>query len=223
MAGGRWSLRWFPASFFGSLRRGWAAPLLAIVVLAGIAASGTAPTAQADSSVLMCGITVQPRTQNVAISSNLAAAGVTYADVVASFQPWNDLFTKYHGIAIFAEYTGNPQDADILVTADGSPRTWVETKCVSGFNQGNLEAIVHLGYQDSWRNQTMMPHEMGHTLGFSDFGTTADLTSSHFNYRPCDGSYIGVMSYCTSPQAWFLDLGIPGIKLDGDLVRTYWQ
>ncbi|HEX5368420.1 MAG TPA: hypothetical protein VFY10_03300 [Dehalococcoidia bacterium] len=224
MAGGRWSLGSVSASFFTSIRRWWAAPLLAVVLLAGVAASQTAPLASAASNDLMCGITVQQRTQNVAISPDLAAAGVTYADVVAAFQPWNNLFMRYYGFPIFAEYTGYAQDADIVVTAAGAPRTWVETRCIAGFaQQGNVHSIVHLGYEDYWRNLTMLPHELGHTLGFADFGTTADLSSGHYNYRPCDGSYIGVMSYCTSPQAWFLDLGIPGIRLDGDLVRTYWQ
>lgn len=224
MAGGLGSLRSLSASVFSAIRHGWAAPLLATVLVASVVVSAGAPAAEANSSDLMCGLTVEARTQDVAISPDLAAAGVTYNDVIAAFQPWNDLFMKYHGFPIFTEHTGNWWDADILVTADGSTRTWVETKCNPGFAPaGNIQSIAHLGSQDVWRNAQMLPHELGHTLGFADFGTMTDLTSAHVGYKPCDGSYIGVMSYCTSYQAWFLDLSIPGIQFDGDLVRTYWQ
>ena len=98
MAGGHWSLGSFSASFFRLVRRTAAAPVLAALLLTAVAASGAGPAAHANAADFMCDFRVQPRTQNVAISPDLAAAGVSYADVVAAFQPWNDLFMKYHGL-----------------------------------------------------------------------------------------------------------------------------
>ena len=31
------------------------------------------------------------------------------------------------------------------------------------------------------------------------------------------------MSYCTSSDMWFMDEVIPGMYLDGQLVRDYWN
>jgi hypothetical protein len=199
-----------------------AAPLGAIALtLAVVAGSPVSHADAATSDHLMCNYKADYRTQTVSIDPNLAAAGVTYDDVVASFAPWNNLFQEYHGFAIFAPYYGDWQDADILVTAQGSASTWVNTVCSSGYVQrGNNKAVVFLGANDAWRNKRMLSHELGHALGFADHGA-GDASTGHIGFKPC-GNYIGVMSYCTSPQAWFMDASLAGSLVDGQLVRDYY-
>lgn len=199
-----------------------AAPIALAALSFGIMTSVSPSTTEAATSDhLMCGWKAAPRTQTVSIDPNLAAAGVTYDDVVASFGPWNNLFATYHGFAIFAPYGGNWWEADILITASGYDRTWVQGQCSPGFEQrGNNHTIVFLGSQDAWRNKTMLSHEVGHALGFADHGA-GDASTGHIGFKPC-GNYIGVMSYCTSPQSWFIASPISGLFVDAELVRDYW-
>ena len=166
---------------------------------------------------------VGQRTQTVSIDPDLAGAGITRDDVLASFQPWNDLFLKYHGFAIFAEHQGAWDQADILITAHSQwNRTWVSNRCVPGFVQrGANHSILYIGKDDSWRNQDFLPHELGHTLGFGDHGAAVDHSPGHVGFQACNANYIGVMSYCTSLQSWFLDYVVPGAVLDAQLVQRY--
>ncbi|MGE0059023.1 MAG: hypothetical protein AB7P33_06795 [Dehalococcoidia bacterium] len=199
-----------------------AAPLGVIALTVGIIAATPASTQAATSDHMMCGFKVSYRTQTVSIDPYLASTGVTYDDVIASFAPWNNLFQKYHGFPIFAPYAGDWQDADILLTAQGYSSTWVNTKCSGSYVQrGNNQSIVFLGANDAWRNKTMLSHELGHTLGFADHGS-GDASTGHIGFKPC-GNYIGVMSYCTSPQSWFMDFNLAGSLVDGQLIRDYWQ
>ena len=196
-----------------------AAPVGALAIALGVVAGTPASTEATTADHMMCGFKVAPRTQTVSIDPNLAAAGVTYDDVIEAFRPWNNLFLKYHGFAIFAPHYGDWQDADILVTAEGYDRTWVTGKCIPGYQQrGNNHSIVFLGANDAWRNKSMLSHELGHALGIADHGTQA--STGHVGFKPC-GNYIGVMSYCTSPQSWFMDVALPGSYVDGQLVRDY--
>jgi hypothetical protein len=198
-----------------------AAPIGAIALALAVVAGSPAHSDAATSDHLMCNYRADYRTQTVSIDPNLAAAGVTYDDVLAAFAPWNNLFAEYHGFPIFAAYDGNWQDADILLTAQGSASTWVNTVCNPGYLQrGNNKAIVFLGANDAWRNRTMLAHELGHALGFADHGA-GDASSGHIGFKPC-GNYIGVMSYCTSPQSWFMDVDVAGSLVDGQLVRDYY-
>lgn len=215
-----------PGSTFGRIRRlaFKAAVPLALAALSFGAFNMSAPSSSeaAPADHLMCGWRADYRTQTVSIDPFLASAGVSYQDVVNSFAPWNSLYQQYHGFAIFAPHYGNWWEADILVTAQGGPRTWVAGKCTPGFVQhGNNHTIVFLGSQDSWRNKTMLSHEMGHALGFADHGN-GDASTGHIGFKPC-GNYIGVMSYCTSPQSWFIANPIAGLFVDGELVRDYWR
>ena len=209
-------------SIFRSVALKLAAPVGAIALgIAAIVGTPAAHTDAATSDHLMCNYKADHRTQTVSIDPYLAAAGVTYDDVIASFESWNALWRQYHGFDIFTPYYGNWQDADILVTANSSSVTWVNTACSAGFVQrGNNKAVVFLGSNDAWRNRTMLSHEMGHTLGFADHGN-GDASSGHVGFKPC-GNYIGVMSYCTSPQSWFMDLNLVGTLVDGQLVRDYY-
>jgi hypothetical protein len=198
-----------------------AAAIGAVALTVGLLFAAPLASEASTGDHLMCGFRVAPRTQTVSIDPDLAPTGVTYDDVVAAMTPWNDLFLRYHGFAIFAPFTGDWQDADILVTASGSERTWVNTKCNPGYLQrGNNQSIVFLGSQDAWRNKTMLSHELGHALGLADHGA-GDASTGHIGFKPC-GNYIGVMSYCTSPQSWFLDFVLAGSFVDGELVRDYW-
>jgi hypothetical protein len=198
-----------------------AAPVGAIAL--GIAAIVGSPSQSdaATSEHLMCNYRADYRTQTVSIDPGLAAAGITYDDVIAAFAPWNALFREYHGFDIFAPYSGNWQDADILLTAQGYSQTWVNTLCNPTYVQrGNNKAIVFLGANDAWRNRTLLSHELGHALGLADHGS-GDASTGHIGFKPC-GAYIGVMSYCTSPQSWFMDVDIAGMLVDGQLIRDYW-
>jgi hypothetical protein len=172
---------------------------------------------------LMCDWKVEQRTQTVWIDPDLTSSGVTHADVLAAFEPWNRLFSKYHGLPIFREHRGHPAEADIVIAGRGSQRTWVKTLCSPGaIQQGAAHSTVFLGPNDSWRNRAMLAHELGHTLGLADHGANAQHVEGHIGFRSCDYSYIGVMSYCSSPQSWFLDYEASGITFDGGLVRGYW-
>jgi hypothetical protein len=191
------------------------------LALAVVAGSPVGHAGAATSDHMMCNYKADYRTQTVSIDPDLAAAGVTYDDVIAAFAPWNALFTEYHGFPIFEAYYGNWQDADILLTAHGYTSTWVNSVCMPNYAQrGNNKAIVFLGANDAWRNQTMLAHELGHALGFADHGQ-GDASSGYVGFKPC-GNYIGVMSYCSSPQAWFLDFNVAGSLVDGQLIRDYW-
>jgi hypothetical protein len=199
-----------------------AAPLGAIALTLAVVAGSPATHADAATSDhMMCNYRSDARTQTVSIDPDLAAAGVTFDDVLAAFAPWNNLFEEYHGFPIFTPYYGDWQDADILITTHGYSSTWVNSVCIPGYVQrGNNKAIVFLGANDAWRNKTMLAHELGHALGFADHGA-GDATSGHVGFKPC-GNYIGVMSYCTSPQSWFIDTPIAGSLVDGELIRDYW-
>ena len=199
-------------------------PLLTAAFVLAVALFTTLLAPQpADAHHLMCDWKVEKRTQTVWIDPNLAGSGVTRADVLAAFEPWNRLFDKYHGLPIFVEYRGDPSHADIVVTARGSERTWVRTTCTKGFaQQGATHSTVFLGPRDSWRNRDFLPHELGHALGFADHGSEAQHMEGHVGFQPCNHTYIGVMSYCSSPQTWFLDYEANGITFDGGLVRGYW-
>ena len=165
---------------------------------------------------------VAQRTQQVAIDPALAATGVSRADVLAAFASWNALSLKYHGIPLFAEFNGDPREADIRLTTGVYARTWVATPCTPGYEfSGANHSIIFLGPADDWRNSQLLPHELGHTLGLADYGAPAEHTPGHVGFQEC-GNYIGVMSYCTSPQSWFLDFVVQGLVLDGQLVQRYW-
>ena len=88
--------------------------------------------------------------------------------------------------------------------------------------RGNNHSIVVLGRADFWRNRAMLPHEIGHALGLGDHGAPSQFSAGHVGIQPCSLAYMGAMSYCTSPQAWFLDLEVDGIAFDGQLVEGYW-
>ena len=197
---------------------------LSVAALVGVAGLGAhVPAADAASSqYLMCNWTVAPRTQTVYIDPAIAQTGVSKAQVLAAFQSWNNLFVKFHGFPIFAE-TGEWWMADVVINGHSSPNTWVDTVCNPGYQStGHSTSTVFLGRNDSSRNASMIVHELGHTLGLSDHGTTAQHLGGHIGYQPC-GNYYGVMSYCTSSQSWFLDIQTPGIYVDGNLVRDYWN
>jgi hypothetical protein len=216
--------RSFSSYIFGCTQELYSRLLLtaALVALMTVLVGHFSPrVAQAED--LMCGWKVAPRTQTVWVAPDLTGSGVTSADVLAAFEPWNKLFVKYHGFPIFVEYRGDPSRADIVVTARGSERTWVRTPCSPGVvSQGATHTTVFLGPRDSWRNRDMLSHELGHTLGFADHGAESQHSEGHIGFQPCDNSYIGVMSYCTSRQSWFLDYQVSGITFDGGLVQRYW-
>jgi hypothetical protein len=206
-------------SSFARLARILAAALLALLVFAALP-GGARP---AGAEALMCGLKVEQRTQYVSIDPGIEAAGVSRDGVLAAFEAWNRLFLKYHGFPIFAEHTGDWWDADILVTAQGYSHTWVATACLAGFEQrGANHSVVYLGAEDAWRNSQMLAHELGHALGLADYGAPAEHAVGHHGFLPCSTGYIGVMSYCTGPQSWFLDLDIPGVTVDGQVVARYW-
>jgi hypothetical protein len=197
--------------------------VLAVASAFALFAGVLGPAAPAAADHLMCGLRVEQRTQTVAIDPDMTAAGLSRDDVFAAFRPWNDLFVKYHGFPIFAEETGNWWDADILLTAHGWNRTWVATRCLPGFVQrGNNHSIVFAGRDDAWRNRQMLAHELGHAVGLGDHGAPAEHASGHIGFADCASRYIGVMSYCTSAQSWFLDRVMPNFTLDGQLVERYW-
>jgi hypothetical protein len=171
----------------------------------------------------MCDFRVERRTQTVSVDPNLADAGLLREDVLAAFRPWNDLALKYHGFPLFAEHAGEWWEADILLTAQGSSRTWVATPCNEAFlRRGANIAIVYAGPADAWRNREMLSHELGHALGLADHGEHSQETQGHIALAHCDLSYVGVMSYCTGPQSWFLDQVVPSIVLDSQIIQDYW-
>jgi hypothetical protein len=171
----------------------------------------------------MCSFKVEKRTQSVSIDPALVNAGVTREAVIAAFEPWNQLFNRYHGFPIFAEHAGDWWEADIVITSNGDAQTWVQTPCNQSYLEvGANKAIVYLGRGDAWRNQEMLAHELGHALGLADHGDHLQQSSGHIGFAHCDLSYIGVMSYCTGTQSWFRDLSLPGSILDGQLVSGYW-
>jgi hypothetical protein len=196
--------------------------LLVSLVLAGAFALLHGQTALAWSVPTMCGIKAEPRTQTVFIDTgDPAITGISREDVLAAMSHWNTLFEKYHGLPIFAPYDGNWWDADILITAMGSETTWVNTQCEPHFVQrGNNKSVIYIGRKDAWRNAEVIGMELGHSLGLPDWENHP--TADYINPQPC-GSYLGVMSSCAGPQTWFMDVDIPGLILDGQLVRDYWQ
>ena len=208
----------------GFTRELWSRPpLLATLLLAALLLAPSPFSGVARADHLMCGWSVEQRTQTVWVDPDLAGRGVTRADVIAAFEPWNLLFSRYHGMPVFAEHLGSAETADIVVTARGSERTWVQTKCTPGFVQrGATHSFVFLGWRDAWRNRGMLSHELGHALGLADHGSSAQHSHGHVGFKACNNTYIGVMSYCTSSQAWFLDYVAPGISFDGGLVQRYW-
>ena len=181
------------------------------------------PAADAASSqYLMCNWTAAPRTQTVYIDFSVARAGVSKEQVLAAFQSWNNLFVKYHGFPIFAE-ASSASKADVVIEGSTSERTWVDTVCNPRYlTSGKSTSTIHLGVKDGWRNATIIAHELGHSLGLSDHGTAAQHVAGHIGFQPCS-DYYGVMSYCTSSDMWFMDEVIPGMYLDGQLVRDYWN
>jgi hypothetical protein len=186
-----------------------------------IAASALTDAPRVEANAKMCGWKATPRPQTVSVDPWLEGTGITAADVLAAFEPWNQLFLKYHGFPIFVPHYGDWQTADILIAANVYPRTWVATTCTPGYVQrGNNHSILFLGYADAWRNRGMLSHELGHTLGLADHGAPAEHAGGHIGFVPC-GTYTGVMSYCTGPQSWFLDYEVAGLVLDGQLVRDY--
>ncbi len=196
---------------------------LAFLTVVGLYGLAFLAPNRAEAHHLMCGVAVEKQTQTVSIDPNLAGTGITHADVLTAFGQWNDLFTKYHGFPIFTVHRGNWWEADILLTARGSKRTWVANECISAFEQrGSNHTVVFIGINDSWRNRAILPHELGHALGLGDHGTAAQFSAGHIGIEPCSLSYIGVMSYCTSPQAWFLDIEVDGMGFDGQLIKGYW-
>src|SRR5699024_2120485 len=111
---------------------------------------------------------------------------------------------EYYGMPIFAPAAAG-QAADIVITGTGYKQTWVDTRCSSSFKgAGAANAVIYLGPNDSWRNKDMLSHEIGHALGFADHGTDTNASTGHIGYKPC-GNYVGVMSYCSSTQNWFMD------------------
>jgi hypothetical protein len=203
--------------------------VLAAAALFGVAVFGApAPVADAAGSryasqYLMCNWMVQPRTQTVYIDPSSAGTGVSKAQVLAAFDAWNKLFVKYHGFPIFVEHKGPASTADIVIDAHTSQRTWVDGHCDPAYKSvGKSHTTVYLGVKDKWRNATMIAHEIGHALGFADHGTGAQHVAGHIGFKSC-GNYYGVMSYCNSNQNWFMDIDAPGIYLDGQLVRDYWN
>ncbi len=130
---------------------------------------------------------------------------------------------KYHGFPIFVEHKGPASTADIVIDAHTSKYTWVDGVCNAKYKSaGASHTTVYLGVMDKWRNASMIAHELGHALGLSDHGTTAQHTGGHIGFSSCS-NYYGVMSYCTSSQSWFLDFDQAGIYVDGNLVRDYWK
>ena len=196
---------------------------LASAAFFGVAGFGSStPTADAASpKYLMCNWTVAPRTQTVYIDPSLSATGVSKAQVLAAFEPWNKLFTKYHGFPIFAEHKGPAATADVVIDAHSFSSTWVDGKCNSKYKSvGQSHTTLYLGAKDKWRNAKMLSHELGHALGLADHGADAQHAAGHIGFKPCS-NYYGVMSYCTSSQSWFLDFEQRGLYLDGQLVRDY--
>lgn len=163
----------------------------------------------------MCGVRAPYRTLNVSVE---LGGGITQTDVDTAFADWNNLWIKYHGFPLF-QPTPWGAAPDVVVTPD-TQYTWTQTPCISP--SLGLMGKVHLGWADSWRNAQWLPHELGHTLGLPDFLQPGTDTNKYIGPQPC-GNYIGVMSACTSPQAWFLDLSVPGYTFDGDLVRDFYQ
>jgi len=195
--------------------------LAAVLVVSGMPRTHSAEALE--SSYLMCGRTVEYRTQSVYVDPSIAAAGVSRADMLGAFWSWNRLFLKYHGFPIFAEHTGPKSTADIVIDATTYDTTWVDGVCRPGYvSAGWSHTTIYLGAKDSWRNGGMLAHELGHALGLADHGGDAQHAPGHIGYQPCS-NYLGVMSYCASWQTWFLDYEIAGLYLDGQLVRDYWR
>lgn len=203
--------------------------LLVSVALAGAALVGIggitpqAPAAEAaHPHYLMCGRTVEYRTQTVYIDPAIYNVGVTHGNVYGAFESWNKLFRKYHGFNIFAETTSRAA-ADVVIDARSFQRTWVDTVCSAKYrSQGRSHTTLYLGGSDSWRNAGYLAHELGHALGLADHGPNAQQMAGHIGYRSCS-NYYGVMSYCSGWQTWFLDINQRGIYVDGNLVRDYWR
>jgi hypothetical protein len=208
---------------FGYLGQRASLVLLTAALASGLFIASVSSSSTAHADHLMCGQKAERRTQTVWIDPNLGGAGVTRADVLGAFAPWNQLFIKYHGLPIFEEHLGAPAQADIVVTSRGNERTWVQTLCTSASVQGSTNhSTVLLGWRDAWRNRQMLAHELGHALGLADHGASAQQAGGHVGFKLCDNTYLGVMSYCTGFQAWFLDLVLPGVSVDGGMIRTYW-
>lgn len=197
------------------MRFGLALALLALATYLLPLSAQAAPT--------MCGEQPPRRTLMVSIDPDLSAVGLTRFDVLAAMQRWNGLWQKYHGFPAFAEHFGNWQDADILLTAhSGQATTWVATPCLSSFEvRGQNRAVIHLGPVDGWRNAEQIAHELGHTLGLPDWVPPGFSLANYSGPLTC-GNYIGVISYCTSPQSWFLDQESPYITTDGQLIRDFY-
>ena len=208
-----------PASRLARLPIALAAAVLALAVLSGPAAARSA------DAYLMCGWQVEPRPQSVSVDPDLAAAGLSQADVRAAFEGWNRLFERHHGFPIFVVHYGDWWEADVLLTAHGWDRTWVQGACDPAYvRRGSNQSIVFVGARDAWRNRELLAHELGHALGLADHATAAQVTAGHVGVKPCD-DYVGVMSYCAGPQTWFLDRDAAGtgLVLDGQLVRDFWR
>lgn len=130
----------------------------------------------------------------------------TQLDVISGMHPWNELANK----ELF-RLTQEKANAQVMVV-DSSGRTWVDVGC------GNRISTIYVGQQDAYRNQQWLSHELGHTLGLPDYCDGCNEAQGYRDPQPC-GKYIGVMSYCTSPQSWFLNFHIDGYVTDYDLVR----
>ena len=184
-------------------RRPLGAIALTVAVIAG------SPVSHADAATsdhMMCNYKAAQRTQTVSIDPYLAACR-RYLRRGASprSRPGTNLFDRVPRLPdlrpLLRRLAGRRHSPHCPGLAT---QTWVNTVCNPGYAQrGNNKAIVFLGANDAWRNKTMLSHELGHALGFADHGA-ADASTGHIGYKPC-GNYIGVMSYCTSPQSWFLD------------------
>jgi hypothetical protein len=198
--------------------------ILAIVLAAAAWAIAGVSGPPAEAHHFMCDFRIERRAQTVSIDPELASAGITRDDVLAAFEPWNRLSLEYHGFPLFQEYFGDWWQADILITSQGASRTWVETACNRSFVQrGANVAVVHVGAADGWRNRDMLPHELGHALGLADHGDHVHATDGHIGLAACDLSYVGVMSYCTGRQSWFLNQDVPSLVLDYQVVLNYWS
>lgn len=185
----------------------------------------TGHVAHAAAPPTLCGFHIDKRPQTVAVLPDLSSAGLTKDDVVRGMEKWNTLWQKYWGFPAFVLYDGDPQYADILITGKGWDSTWVQGTCDPKFVQkGNNRTVVYFGSRDSWRNALFAPHELGHALWFTDFGPASQYKDGMIDYQSCD-QYIGVMSYCSSPQSWFLDQDLTplGIDTDDTYVRDYYS